>query len=190
MRSILSKKKGQLGIADAPTIVLIVGLIFLIMATLALIGQKYGLALASDTAKGIVNETTAKVGDGITDPGITLASSSLCGSNSFALLHVTNATGASTQEILIANYSIDSDTGYVVYDNSGISDAVGYNNTVALNFSYTVKYGNVGCNVTDDLQTELSNNTSIAGIILTISLVGIVLSVLIGIFVGFRERRV
>ena len=97
MRSILSKKKGQLGIADAPTVVLIVGLLFLVMATIAFIGEKYG-------------------------------------------------------------------------------DALTENSTAH--------------NVTKDLNTEIANNTSIAGIVLTISLVGIVLTVLIGIFVGFRARRV
>ena len=97
MRSLLSKKKGQLGIADAPTVVLIVGLLFLVMATIAFIGEKYG-------------------------------------------------------------------------------DALTENSTAH--------------NVTKDLNTEISNNTSIAGIVLTISLVGIVLTVLIGIFVGFRARRV
>ena len=50
--------------------------------------------------------------------------------------------------------------------------------------------GSVAQNVTTDLNTEISNNTSIAGIVLTISLVGIVLSVLIGIFVLARGRRV
>lgn len=47
--------------------------------------------------------------------------------------------------------------------------------------------GSVAQNVTNDLNTEISNNTSIAGIVLTISLVGIVLTVLIGVFVGIRR---
>lgn len=88
-------KKGQIQLGDAPSVVLIVGFIFLIMATIAFIGQKYGDALTS---------------------------------------------------------------------------------------------GSIAQNVTNDLQTEISNNTSIAGIVLTISLVGIVLSVLIGVFVLARNR--
>lgn len=44
-------------------------------------------------------------------------------------------------------------------------------------------------NVTGDLQTEVGNNTSIMGIVLTISLVAIVLSVLIGVFAGFGRKR-
>jgi uncharacterized protein (UPF0333 family) len=98
MRSILdlkSNKRGQLTLADAPTVVLLVGLVFLVMATIAFIGQKYGDALP---------------------------------------------TGSTAQ------------------------------------------------NVTKDLNTEIANNTSIAGIVLTISLVGIVLSVLIGIFIVARVR--
>ena len=42
-------------------------------------------------------------------------------------------------------------------------------------------------NVTESLQSELEDNTSIAGIVLTISLIGIVLSVLIGIFIASRR---
>ena len=90
-------KKGQLGISDAPNVVLIVGLIFLTMATIAFIAEKYGDALTTGTA---------------------------------------------------------------------------------------------AYNVTADLQTEIGSNTSIAGIVLTIALVGIVLTILIGIFVGFRARRI
>jgi uncharacterized membrane protein len=90
-------KKGQITLADAPSVVLIVGLIFLIMATIAYIGEKYGDSLTENS------------------------------------------------------------TAY---------------------------------NVTKDLQTEISDNTSIAGIVLTISLVGIVLTVLIGVFLAMRVRRV
>ena len=89
----MKSKKGQMSIADAPQIVLIVGLVFLIMATVALVSEKYG--------------------DALTD-------------------------------------------------------------------------GSVAQNVTADLNTEISNNTSIAGIVLTISLVGIVLTILIGVFIGVR----
>jgi len=94
MRSIMDKK-GQLTLGDAPSVVLIVGFVFLVMATIAFIGQKYGDALPA---------------------------------------------------------------------------------------------GSVARNVTIDLNEEISNNTSIAGIVLTISLVGIVLTVLIGIFVIARNR--
>ena len=93
-KSILeNRKKGQLSLGDAPTVVLLVGLVFLVMATIAFIGEKY-------------------------------------------------------------------------------QDAMTENSTAY--------------NVTGDLQTELGNNTSIAGIVLTISLVGIVLSILIGVFMGVR----
>ena len=86
-------KKAQLSLGDAPTVVLLVGLVFLVMATIAFIGEKYQGSLT-------VNSTAY--------------------------------------------------------------------------------------NVTGELQTEIGNNTSIAGIILTISLVGIVLTILIGVFIGVR----
>ncbi len=97
MKSILKQKRGQITLGDAPTVVLLVGLVFLVMATIAFIGEKYG--------------------DALTD-------------------------------------------------------------------------GSVAQNVTNDLNTEIGNNTAIAGIVLTISLVGIVLTVLIGIFVGVRSKRI
>lgn len=90
-------KKGQLSLGDAPSVVLIVGLVFLIMATIAYVSYQYGTALPD---------------------------------------------------------------------------------------------GSVAQNITNDLNTQLSNNTSIAGIVLTISLVGIVLTVLIGVFVLVGRRRV
>ena len=94
MEVIMRSKKAQLTLGDAPTVVLLVGLVFLVMATIAFIGEKYGDALTT---------------------------------------------------------------------------------------------GSVAQNVTKDLNTEISNNTSIAGIVLTISLVGIVLTILIGVFIGVRS---
>ena len=93
----LNGKKGQISLADAPAVVLIVGLIFLIMATIAYIGEKYGDSLTEDS---------------------------------------------------------------------------------------------IAYNVTQDLQEEIGDNTSIAGIVLTISLIGIVLTVLIGVFLSLRTQRV
>lgn len=97
MSQMRNRKKGQLTIGDAPQVVLIVGLVFLVMATVALVSEEYGDALTENS------------------------------------------------------------TAY---------------------------------NVTVDLADEIGDNTSIAGIVLTISLVGIVLTVLIGIFVGIRRRGV
>jgi hypothetical protein len=114
MRSIL-QKKAQLSLGDAPTVVLLVGLVFLVMATVAFIGEKYG--------------------DSIAD----------------------SATLSAT-----CNHSGNGGTGSVY---SGCGTAY---------------------NVTQDIQSEISNNTSIAGIVLTISLVGIVLTILIGVFIGVR----
>ena len=116
LEKITKHKRGQLSLGDAPTIVLLVGLVFLVMATIAFIGEKYG--------------------DSIAD-----------------------------QQTLTAtcNHSGNGGTG-TLYVGCGSA----YNTTV-------------------DLQTEIGNNTSIAGIILTISLVGIVLTILIGVFVGMSR---
>lgn len=94
MKSLVDSKRGQIGLGDAPQVVMIVGFIFLIMATIAYVSDQYGDALTA---------------------------------------------------------------------------------------------GSAAANITDDLESELSDNTSIAGIVLTISLVGIVLSILVGIFVASRR---
>jgi len=44
-------------------------------------------------------------------------------------------------------------------------------------------------NMTEDLAEEVEDNVSIAGMVLTISLIGIVLSILIGLFYVFTGRR-
>ena len=111
----ITQKKGQLSLGDAPTVVLLVGLVFLVMATIAFIGEKYGSSIAD--AQPLT---------------------STC------------------------NHSGNGGTGT---EYSGCGTAY---------------------NVSADLQTEIGNNTSIAGIVLTISLVGIVLTILIGVFIGVR----
>ena len=115
LRKITNRKKAQLSLGDAPTVVLLVGLVFLVMATIAFIGEKYGDSIAA-------------------------------------------------QQTLTAtcNHSGNGGTGSVY---TGCGSAY---------------------NTTADLQTEIGNNTSIAGIVLTISLVGIVLTILIGVFIGVR----
>lgn len=98
MKGLLKNKKGQgaISLGDAPSVVMIVGFVFLIMATIAFVSNEYG--------------------DAIDDGVDTLAG-----------------------------------------------------------------------NVTDNLESELESNTDIAGVVLTISLVGIILSILIGIFVASRR---
>jgi len=49
--------------------------------------------------------------------------------------------------------------------------------------------GSIGANITSDLTTEVEDNVSIAGMVLTIALIGIVLSILIGLFYVFTGRK-
>ena len=56
MRKIMSKK-GQISLGDAPQVVMIVGFIFLIMATIAYVSEQYGEALTEDgTAANITDQ--------------------------------------------------------------------------------------------------------------------------------------
>jgi hypothetical protein len=171
--------RGQMTIANAPQIVLIVGLAFLLMATMAYVGQKYGEAFTADESATVTNETLTTV----TEAGEQVAGSSQCNFESFAVTQVLNSTDGAT--ITSGNYTTDSD-GYVYFATGGDTN---FNNT-NWKVSYTYSYTGTSCNITNDLQSELSDNTSIAGIVLTISLVGIVLSVLIGVFVMGRSREI
>jgi len=174
-------KKGAIGIGDAPTVVMIVGFVFLMMATVAYIGEEYKDALP-DSSATVINESVTT----ITESGEYLGGIGACGYSNFAVILVTNETGNATGDgstIDSGNYTIGTTTGLLTF--TGGDDVV-YNNT-NWNVTYSYDYKGIACNVTESLGSELADNTSIAGIILTISLVGIVLSVLIGIFVASRR---
>ncbi len=160
----MKRKKAQLSLSDAPTVVLLVGLVFLVMATIAFIGQKYGDAFGStQVADPITNEA-------LTVPGF-VASSSECNFGTFVVSSAHNSTGEVTTDFTITN------NGQIV----NTTEDAG-----AWTVNYTNTNGGTACQVTQDLNIEIANNTSIAGIVLTISLVGIVLTVLIGIFLVAR----
>jgi len=170
----ISKKGNMNGLENAPTIIMIVGLLFLVMATLAMIGQNYGDALDTDDVAGAqVNESATP-----TDAGVTLVAAGdlknlACGT----ITNVYNATGG--RAITAANYT---QTGCSVVNLTSEQPSAWL-----FNFPYTFSQATVASNVTGDLNTEISNNTSIAGIILTISLIGIVLAILIGVFMGISR---
>jgi len=173
----MNTKKGQLNLGNAPTIVLIVGLTFLVMATIALVGEKYGSAFPSGTAARVNNETItqAKMALG----PVAVAGLVNCNAEDFAIETVYNST---TDVLAAGNYTLTTAGMF-----SNLTSDFSVQDWTA---TYTFNYAGPACNVTSDLQTEISNNTSIAGIVLTISLVGIVLTVLIGVFLGTRRVRI
>lgn len=169
-------KKGQITLGDAPQVVLIVGFTFLIMATMAFIAVKYGAAMPSDESATLRNETLLNV----TEAGKTVSGTANCNFEDFTIITVQNRTGGSV--IQSGNYTTTS-AGVIKFTGADTK----WNNT-AWNVTYSYSYAGTACNITNDLQTEIKNNTSIAGIVLTISLIGIVLAVLIGVFVLARNR--
>ena len=174
-RKKMVNKKGQLSLGDAPTVVLLVGLIFLVMATFAFIGEKYGNAIDTDNVAGsVTNESGAKI-----NGSYTLGQAGLRNFASPVITTIFNATNGVV--ITSGNYTVST---------AGIlTNLTATNwNSVNVSYTYTSTVETSASNVTGDLQTELGNNTSIAGIILTIALIGIVLTILIGIFVGVRRR--
>jgi len=177
------EKKGQLSLDEAPTIVLLIGLVFLVMATFAFIGEKYGDAIdVDDTAGAYVNESIQIPGTA----GIILNANVLENGECGDITSVWNGTGGVS--IPLDNFS---QSGCTVVNLTGPTITGTFNTTeLLINYPYTYSASTTSSNVTDDLQTELGNNTSIAGIILTISLVGIVLTILIGVFIGVRRRRI
>jgi len=171
------QKKGQLSLGDAPTVVLLVGLVFLVMATMAMIGEKYQNAIDTDkTAGSYVYESITKP----TPSGITLAASSLTNGVCGDITTIYNGTGG-----IVIGLGNLTQTGCSVVN---ATDLTNYSATLLVSYPYTYSASTAASNVTSDLQTELGNNTSIAGIILTISLVGIVLTILIGVFLGVSRR--
>jgi len=173
MKSLLLPKKGQLSISDAPKVVMIVGFVFLLMATVAYVSSEYRVGIGADESATVTNETVTAAQY---SAGYTLSGASNCSAENFAITSVTNGTTSFTA----GNYSV-TDAG--VFTNSTATEGEDWN------VSYTYDYGATACDVTEDLETELGDNTSIAGVVLTIALIGIVLSILIGVFMGFRTRR-
>lgn len=175
MRSLLMSKKGQISLGDAPTVVMIVGFVFLIMATIAYVGVKFGDATDTSTTNSVVNETVlgfnVSVGD---DLSVSNFKNVVC-----TITTVKNATTG--EDIGAVNWTATN------CNLKAVTPADQENSNVKVDYTYTFDLNSVASNVTDDLQTEISNNTSIAGIVLTISLVGIVLAVLIGIFLASRR---
>ena len=173
----MKSRKGQLTLADAPQVVMIVGLVFLVMATIALISSKYGDSFPYTTTN-VVNESTF-----INSSGDYLSGIGTADAKDFTVVRIIN--GSSGAIIQSANYSLGSSTGLL--KNSSTSPIVWAN----ANITYSYRgHSSAAYNVTGNLETEIASNTSIAGIILTISLVGIVLSVLIGVFLAIRRNRV
>ncbi|MBD3252878.1 hypothetical protein GF386_04050 [Candidatus Pacearchaeota archaeon] len=168
-------KKGAISLNDAPQVVMIVGFVFLIMATIAYISAEYRDSFSTTTVT-VNNETLTTV----TEAGEYVATNGACNFQDFSVTIMTNATGGET--INSANYTETAASGLV-------QAAAGseYNNS-DWNVSYTYGYSGAACNVTESLESELDDNTSIAGIVLTISLVGIILSILMGIFIASRRR--
>ena len=178
MRKILGNSKGQISLADAPSVVLIVGLIFLIMATMAYIGEKYGKSFSSDISASISDENMGAV-DNVTGKKVALTSA--CNFESLGITAVQNGTNGAVLDA--SNYTYSSDGTVKTTGNYLIAYP-----TITVNYTY--KYSGVACSVTQDLQSEIQDNTSIAGIVLTISLIGIVLTVLIGVFLAMQVRKV
>ena len=58
---------------------------------------------------------------------------------------------------------------------------------VSSEYGDSLTTSSIAANVTDALEMELSGNTDIAGIVLTIVLVGIILTVLVGVFAASRR---
>lgn len=171
----MMSKKGQMSISDAPSVVLVVGLTFLVMATVALIANQYGAAIPSDRDATITSESGY-----INSTGYKLANASrACNFDNAAITAIWNKTSGG---LLVnpANYTLRNN---YVYNSSPII----FYGEVYINYTHT--YGGVACTTNQELETEISSNTSIAGIVLTISLVGIVLTVLVGVFVSIRRPR-
>jgi len=180
-------RKGQVTIGNAPLFILIIGMVFLVMATIALVGEKYQDSVSSGLTGSVINETLT--GPVINTTSRTLAGSTHCGVSGCAISELLNGT-TSTIAIGKGNYTVTSNC--IATFTWDASNYTGNYDTGDLLISYSYEHGGVACNVTGDLQTEIGNNTSLAGLVLTIGLVGLVLTILMGVFyaVGSKGNRV
>jgi len=180
MKGILdAKKKGQLNIGDAPGVVLIVLFLFMLIGTAGFILDKYKDSFGADETGHRINETLASVDE----VGEYVAAHGACNFENFAVTAAINNSGV---VINSANYSTNADTGFINISEAGSAD---YHNGTIWNVTYTYDYSGIGCNITLDLNEEVEDNVSIAGMVLTISLIGIVLSILIGLFYVFTGKK-
>jgi len=177
--SLVRNKKGQLTIGDAPMIVIVMLSMFMIMATAAFVLEKYQEGFGTGDSVSIVNETITKTEREAKD---LLNGGHSCNAENFVITTVYNGSVTEGYETLTSeNYTV-SETGSF-YNLSGTYLSIDWL------VSYSYDYTGVACNVTQALTEEFADNTSIAGMVLTISLIGIVLSVLIGIFYIFTGKR-
>ena len=174
----LNRKKAAISLSDAPQVVIIVGFIFLIMATMAYVSSEYQSAF-STTENTVSNENNDYYLNGTT---FTVLNTGGCDYEDFTITSMVNATDGTT--IGSGNYTVVRATAGTWTNSSN-----DWNGSYEVNISYTYDTKGTACNVTTSLNEELDSNTSIAGIVLTISLVGIVLSILISVFVGMSRRK-
>ena len=172
----IKNRKGQMSISEGPTVVLMVGIMFLMMATVALVGEKYGDAMGTRESGTVIDEEVT-VAERVASTRIDAATE--C---NFGGLSIVTVVNASDQVLITApNYTISG---------QGVTNVSGEYELDPWDINYTYTHAGIACNVTSSLNTEIAANTDIAGVVLTISLVGIVLTILIGIFVGFRQRKI
>lgn len=177
MKNILkASKKAQLRIGDAPGVVLIVLFLFMILGTSAYLLDKYQEAFGTDSVTMVDEVVTQAELIALTQ----LEGSSACNAENLVVVSILNSTG--TEILTAANYSVNASTWVITNLTSEFTINDWWVN-------YTFDFTGIECNVTSALTEELEDNVSIAGMILTISLIGIVLSILIGLFYVFTTKK-
>ena len=184
MKSKRNSKKAQMQLGDGPAFILLIGFIFIVMATVAYVAAKYQDSFdLKDTE--VVNETMSA----ITEVPVAVALRSSCNFASMAVSACINQTGIGegghNETIGSGNYTVDASRGTIAFTGDDIS----FNNSQR-NCTYTFKFSDTECNVTEELASEILDNTSMVGMIITIGLIGIVLGVLLGVFASRNVRGV
>lgn len=175
-------KRAQVNVGNGPAIVMMVGFVFLLMATFAYINIKAGDSFAVESTGSTINETLTTVSEKGEDVAKHTWRNIVC-SISSATVRAQNSSSTGDAYLSSGNFTITNCK--IAF--KGVD--VRYNNTNwNVSYTYTWDRETVATNITDDSNTEIESNTSMAGIILTISLVGIVLSLLVGVFLAVRNR--
>ena len=160
------RTKGQMGIENAPAIVLLIGLTFLTLATIAFIGEKYGNTLDVDnTDASAVNESVvSSVSAGLNaNVAASVLENVYCGN--MTVFH--NGTGGIS---IPANVFTQTGCNVVNATSSEL-----YGTTLKISYPYTYSASTSASNASGDLVDALGSGTAWITIIIVVGFAVVVL---------------
>lgn len=130
---------------------------------------------------------TAEASTAVNETGSVTTNSSLCNFGSYVVVTANNASQAGVVITQAGNYTVNSATGVITYNNAVNAD--GLNNTIwSLNATYN--WGGASCEATDEMIVQFGTYPVLIGLVGTIIFLGLVIGVLVASFVFGRRDGV